>query len=175
MPGLLKMTDTRSYVTDQGRDFSCLAFDIRHLLALIPEDGPRLAWSVFPMGMGTEITWDADGFQGEDAEEFCWQVDESATGMVMAWQELVALAAAVHQTVWGTYVGCQSEAAFDGLAKLHGDDWMYLHQAISAYYEAVELAFQAVDSSFWLAYTRDDAVLQRISDGFQSVKTLRQW
>jgi hypothetical protein len=46
-----------------------LAFDLHDLVALIPSEGERLTWCVFPMGESLEVS--GDGFPyGLTAEEF---------------------------------------------------------------------------------------------------------
>lgn len=174
MPGLLKITDKRVSTGANGKQFSMLAFDIGDLLALIPTEGLPLTWSVFPTGEGTEITGDFSPI-GMTSVEFCSQVDEAEEGVMLSWEEMGEIAALIQQTIWGTYIGCKDAATFEGLITLYQDQWLYVDDATPAYYDAVEVAFQACDSSFWLVYARNDAVLQRIRTAFQSVETLRTW
>ena len=168
MPGLLKISDTK-----RGRG-SGLAFDISDLLGLISDEGPRLTWSIFPGGEGTFITGDFSGM-GMDAAEFWQKVDASETGIILPWSHLVAFAEAIQQTNDGTYIGCKDADTFTSLALLYLDEWCYVDRASPAYYEAVEIVFQAIDSSFWLVYSRNDTVVQHIRNAFHDVETLRAW
>jgi len=163
MPRLLKIRD----LTERG----VLAFDLRDLVALIPSEGERLAWCAFPMGEPMAITGDLSPV-GTTAEQFEQRVDATEAGVMLCWQELVALGGAIHQTIWGTFLGCEDPAALAGLGALFCDDWHYLDRATAALYQAVEIGLQAVDSSFWLVYAKDDAVLERIRRAFTEVEVI---
>ena len=147
MPGLLRVKDVLWQETDTiAGTLSRYSVNIRDLLALIPSEGPRLAWSVFPIGAATEITGD---FAPLDltAEDFCDQVDESDVGVFLSWNEMADVAAVINRTIWGTFIGCRDYNTFTGLISLYQDDWLYIHKAKPAFYNAVEIAFQVKPSA----------------------------
>jgi hypothetical protein len=118
--------------------------DLHHLVARIPSRGERLDWCAFPMGETMEITGDLTPL-GTTAVAFGRRVDAAPAGVPLSWKDLLALADAVDQTVWGTFLGCENSADFAGSAALFLDDYHYLDRAAPEFYETVEIAFQAVD------------------------------
>src|SRR5580658_9964942 len=104
MPGLLKINDLH----ERGY----LAFDIADLLAFVGEDGTEWAWRLFPMGEPTFITGENKPFGELEVWEFGCQVDASEDGIPLSWEQLRVFAAAVNQTIWGTYIACKDANSF---------------------------------------------------------------
>ena len=167
MPGILKIEDTNG--------LGYLSFDIANLLALVPEEGAKWSWRLFSIGEGTEITGGRLPFSDLTVGEFAYSVDASEEGISLSWEMLNTFAATVHQTIWGTYIACQYAAYFPLLKSLYQDDWGDIDDASEEYYQLVEVAFQAIDSSYWLVYSKNDDFLQRITQTFHDVKVLRKW
>jgi hypothetical protein len=148
-----------------------LAFDLHDLVALIPSEGERLTWCVFPMGESLEVS--GDGFPyGLTAEEFGRRVDASGSGVPLPWEGLLALALSIHQTIWGLFLGCQKAEVFTEIGAMFDDDWRYLDRASPAFYDAIDIAFQAVDSSFWLVSAKDPTVRERIRNAFRDEEVI---
>jgi hypothetical protein len=166
MPGLIKISD----LSERG----ALAFDIRNLLELVREEGEKLDWTMFPTDEGTDITCDLSSF-GMIYGELLSRIDESGAGMSVSWDELTALAACIHQTIWGTYIGSKNAANNSIWSKSVEDVGLSLDSAPQQFYELTEIAFQAIDSSFWLVYARDWQVLQRIQNAFRDTISLKIW
>ena len=175
MPRIVKIEDMEMGTDYKGRAFRCLGFDIRDLLKVVPAEGQKLTWSIFPMGREpTEVTGDLSSV-GLSVEQLEKQIESSPTGMVMTSERLLVIAEAIQQTIWGLYIGCRDAADFEQIAALPPEERQFLDTACSAFYERVEIGFQAIDSSFWLAYARDDAVIERISAAFSVVTVVASW
>jgi hypothetical protein len=55
---------------------------------------------------------------------------------------------------------------------MFADDSRYVDRAAPRFYTGVEVAIQAVDSSYWLLYVRDDVVRERIRAMFEDVEEI---
>jgi len=54
------------------------------------------------------------------------------------------------------HIHCGSaETPWPGVTDMFSDDSRYIDRALPTFYETVELAIQAVDSSYWLVFVRD--------------------
>ena len=148
-----------------------LAFDLSELLPLVEDVGPSLSWRVFPMGASTELH-SYDGAISASVVELANKVDNSQDGVDISWSDLLALSNIVDQTDWGTFIACRSSSQFSGLSAHFAADWMYVDRALPAFYANVEVAFQAVDSSFWLVYLTSEDVLRRARNRFQHVEQI---
>jgi hypothetical protein len=85
------------------------------------------------------------------------EVEASATGVQMRFDELVRLAAGLQQVVDGLFVGCATAAEFPGRTD---PDAVILERAV--------MTVAAVDSSFWLV-SGPEEVLDRLSARFERV------
>ena len=126
------------------------------------------------MGEATEIFGAEVPFLKKTVWELGGQVDET-DGILLTWEQISIFAKAVHQTIWGTYIACTEETSFSSLKTLYSDDWDYVDRAIEEYYRLTEVVFQAVDGCYWLVYSKDDAILNRILSAFNDVEILRTW
>ena len=162
MPMVLKISD------NDGR--GVLAFDLKHLLPLVATVGADLSWHVIPAG---EMTWLLGELKSLKAiKEFTSKVEDSDIGVQLTWQDLGALADSINQCIWATFVGVLPETPWPGVADMFSDDCRYVDRATSSFYDSVEIAFQAVDSSYWLAYLQDADVRERIRALFDHVKVI---
>lgn len=125
------------------------------------------------MGETMEITGDLSPL-GTTAVEFGQQVDAAEAGVAFDWDDLNVLAGAIHQTIWGTFLGCKSSIDFAELGALFLDPYRYLDRTAPEFYHKVEIGFQAVDCSFWLVHANDNAVLERIGSAFKDVEVITQ-
>jgi hypothetical protein len=148
-----------------------LGFDLRDLLDLVADEGPCLHWAAVPMGESTFITGNG-GPRDEEAFGLAERVDDSGVCIPLDWHDLVDLSNSILQTIWGTFVGVRNEADLADVPNLFLDRWHYVDRANARFYETVDLAFQAVDSSFWLVWARDDTVRERIRGAFEDVETI---
>jgi len=163
MCSVLKISD------DDGR--GVLAFDLKHLLPLVANVGADLAWHVIPAG---EMTWFLGELKSLKAiKELTDKVEDSEIGVKLTWQELDALAASINQCIWATFVGVRPETPWTGVAKMFANDGRYIDRAAPIFYETVEIAIQAVDCSYWLAYVRDAEVRERIRAAFDDVEVIQ--
>ncbi|MES2459791.1 MAG: hypothetical protein V4671_04350 [Armatimonadota bacterium] len=143
--------------------------ELHNLTSLIQSEGKRLAWRAFPMGETMEIVGDLSPL-GTTAVEFGQQVDASDAGVALDWDSLNVLAEAIHQTIWGTFLGCKSNNSFAGLGAMFLDHYRYLDRATPEFYQTIDIGFQAVDSSFWLVYAKNEAVMECIGSAFEEVE-----
>src|SRR4051794_23195342 len=121
------------------KDGRCLAFDIDDLLTFVAEVGAQWSWGLIPIGEGTEIIGERKPFGDKTVLELSGEVDASKDGILMSWEQLLVFAAAVDQTIWGTYVACRDPNSFPKLKSLYLDGWAYVDRASAEYYEVVEV------------------------------------
>jgi len=162
VPKVLKISDY------DGR--GVLAFDLKHLLPLIATVGTDLSWYVIP---AAEMTWLLGDLKSlTPIKELTDKVEDSEIGVQLTWQELCALADSINQCIWATFVGMLLETPWPGVADMFADDGRYIDRAAPRFYETTEIAFQAVDSSYWLVYIRDDQVRERSRAAFDDVEVI---
>ena len=124
------------------------------LEALEPE-GQHLVWSMLDL----EGTADPSrlGMNMLDLEQ---QVAKSPNGLILEWKDLKQLAKRLDQIIEGTIVGCRNP---DVLTQIN------LQSDLRS---ACDIVIQAIDSSLWKIYSRDDGILQRLKLSFREVKTV---
>jgi hypothetical protein len=159
MPTIFRISDA----SERGY----LSFDLRDLVALVEPEAAHLCWHAIPMGEQTWIMVDETASQ--TMLDLPARVDASPNGVELSWPEMQELAASTHQTIWGTFIGIQPKTPLPSIAEMFPDKWHYFNQAMSVFFDVVEIAIQAVDSSFWHLYARDDKVMERIRAAFADV------
>jgi hypothetical protein len=163
MPTVLKISDL------DGR--GVLAFDLRHLLALLPAEGAAtLHWRVIPSKRTTFLLGKLTALKPVQA--FAEEVDSSAEGVTLSWSELLELAESIHQSVRVTVIGIRADGELPSPSALFLDKRRTIDRATAAFYDAVEVAFEAMDSAYWLVYVQDDAVRERIRAAFDEVEVI---
>jgi hypothetical protein len=162
MPTILKLSDL------DGR--GVLAFDLRHLLPLVEGVASDLVWRVLPAAETTWLLGTASAVI--PVQQFSIRVDDSKDGVDLSWIELQDLAESIHQTVCCTFIAARLGTALPDLANMFLDEWRYVDRAAVSFYEAIEIAFQAVDSSFWLVYIRKGDLRERIREAFEDVESI---
>jgi hypothetical protein len=155
-----------------GRESRVLAFDLRDLLPLVALEGPSLHWAAIPIGNESTFITGNEGPRAEEAFALGELVDASEEGVPLAWEDLADLSGSVLQTVWGTFVGVRDPTVFAEIPRLFNGDWRYLDRGTERLYDSVEIAFQAVDSSFWLVWVKDESLRAPIRGAFSSVETI---
>jgi hypothetical protein len=135
------------------------AFDLKDVLCLLPPAAHMLTWRILDMSDGRG---DAEKFA---KLETCWpeinrKAQETADGMLVDWDTLVAYADAMLQIVDGLFVGCSKSDCLADLTEGYSDGDLYAR---------VDIAIEAVDSSFWLVYARDETFLAGIETRFHDV------
>lgn len=133
-----------------------LAVELTHILEVLVPEGCQLLWAILDL----EATGDlGDGKNMLDLEQ---EVEQSPTGLLMSWDELVSLACAFFQVINTVIVGCKDATA---VPKLHPEENLYTSN---------DIVLEAIDSSLWRVYARDDKVLRRLQRAFRDVKLLEQ-
>lgn len=140
-------------------------FDLAGLLALISEEGPKLHWRVAANCEGMEIFFEG-GARGRSEEVvFSNAVESARNGLVVSWDELVDLGTRTRQTIWGAYFGF-AEPEEPDLPMLLNGEWMTFQEGTPEFFARVTIALQAVDSSFWMIYARNEEVRARLEAAF---------
>lgn len=139
--------------------------DLRDFLRVLGHDGEPLVWRLFPCGGETSYTLDGTSSWAEPWE-LENRIETSACGVPISWESLQSFAEALHQTIWGTFLACSCERAFDGLERLFSTAGMYIDEASPEFYERVSVAMQVVDSSHWLVYVQDERLRSRFRSAF---------
>lgn len=124
-----------------------LAPDLRDLLPLLQPEGPGLVWAVLYL--------EAFGY----VQPMYSRVEESPDGVIVTWAELCEFAAKEFQTIWGEFVGCRDRASIPE-PRADGADL----------YGPCEFVLEAIDSSYWTVYAKDDAILDRFRAAFRDVR-----
>jgi hypothetical protein len=160
---LLKISDN---------DDGWLIFDLRDLVRLIPDLGPRLSWGALSVSNGGFDVAPTVAAQDEDLMDFARQVEDAEAAIPLTWNEVVRRSEQTHQTNWGTYLGHPPDRPLPPLEDLFTDSACYLDRTTATFTEEIELAFQAVDSTYWLVYAKDPAVRRRFKAAFRSVEPI---
>ena len=144
MPGMIEIRDKDT----QG----VLVVELSDLLELLAAEGPLLAWAILDLY--------ATGDLGDDRSmlDLERQIAESPTGLRLSWDELGALASAFTQVIDGVFVGCRDAAS---IPPLHSKAELYAR---------CEIVLEAVDSTLWAVYARDDRVLRRLRGAFHDIQ-----
>jgi hypothetical protein len=131
-----------------------LAVELSTLLDFLAAEGPLLTWAILDLY--------ATGDLGDDRSmlDLERQVAESPTGLLLSWDELGVLASAFTQVIDGVFVGCRNAAS---IPPLHPKAELYAR---------CEIVLEAVDSTLWAVYARDDRVLQRLQAAFHDVQAV---
>jgi hypothetical protein len=168
MPGLIRV--------GANHESNSLEFDIAELVALVGEAGVRWLWNV---NLEWAILMDEQESQPHPliVRKVFDQTKTTKKSVTMSWEEMRALAASIRQTIWGDYIACEKAEYFTRLSALYlnDDGYNYIDRVHENFYTLTEIVFQAVDSSFWLIYVKDDTLLERIATAFQNVETLKRW
>ena len=129
--------------------------ELRDLLPFFEAEGQKLIWSIIDLEAIGDLSSIGKTMLGLEQE-----VKQSPHGLFLEWSELKALAEKFEQIMDLTLVGCQSQEYICPLipkGDLRG---------------SCEIVIEAIDSSLWSVYARDEEVIQRLTAAFQEVKTL---
>lgn len=132
-----------------------LAVGLIDLLNLIKADGQQLIWAIFDL----EAVGNIRGKGMLDLEK---EIMRSHKGLIFNWDGLVTLARSCDQIIDATVVGCRDIAAIPELKPGSESD----------IYTPSEFVLEAVDSSLWCVYAKDDKVLRRLQKEFHVVEVL---
>lgn len=129
-----------------------LAFDLRDILVQLPNAAWTLEWSVLEL----------DALPAAGCELRVSSVSEtvaaSQRGVTLKWSELESLANSVLQIIDGKFAAYRP-----------GSD---LPVKGANVYEDSEYVIEAVDSTYWRVFSRDDAALGRLRKHFKEIRTL---
>lgn len=137
-----------------------LAFDLTDLLMLVAPEGQHLTWSI--LDLWATVREPKPLPEGKDYLDLEAEIARSPKGLIVEWNQLIALAEAFLQVIDGVFVGCTSVDLIPPRTnRLTVED-----------YAACELVLEALDSTLWTVYARDDAVVHRIRSVFRDVRVV---
>lgn len=140
-------------IKDEDHGYGCLEVELMDILRLLEQEGQDLTWSILEL----EATGDADKL-GKNMLDIEQEVDCSPQGLIVSWRELVRLANAFHQVINAVIVGSKRTAL------------LTRSTTMSDLYISSELIVEAIDSSIWSVYAKEDVVLQRLQAAFRDVE-----
>lgn len=132
-----------------------LAVKLIDLLNLIKSDGKQLIWAILDL----EAIGNIGGKGMLDLEK---EIMRSSKGLILNWDGLVTLARSCDQMINATVIGCRDIAAIPELKPGSESD----------IYTPSEFVLEAIDSSLWCIYAKDDKVLHRLQKEFHAVEVL---
>lgn len=148
MSGMVEIKDQ----DEQG----ILAVGLIDLLSLIKPNGQQLIWAILDLKA-------AGGVRGKGMLALEKEIKQSPKGLTFNWDGLVTVARSCDQIINATIVGCRDIAAIPEL-KLGSE---------SDTYTPSEFVLEAIDSSLWCVYAKDDKVLHRLQKEFHAVEGLK--
>jgi hypothetical protein len=129
-----------------------LAVALIDLLDLLKREGHQLTWSILEL----EATGDPNRLP-RDMLDLEQEVEQSPNGVIMSWEELVILATAFCEVLNAVIVGCKDATLIPHL------------QPNADLYTPCEIVLEAIDSTLWRVYARDDQIIQRLQTTFRNV------
>ena len=127
--------------------------DLPEILTVLEPEAQNLAWSILDL----EATGDP-GALGTTIFELEQRVANAPHGLILDWKDLNKITGALDQIIEGTIVGCQDP---ERLTQIN------LQSDLRA---SCDLVIEAIDSSLWKIFSRDDGVLQKLKSAFRDVK-----
>jgi hypothetical protein len=131
-----------------------LAVELIDILDLLAPEGCQLTWAILDL----EATGDPE--KGKNMLDLEQEIERSSTGLLISWDALISLARSLFQVINAVIVGCKDVAS---IPKLQPGEPLYV---------STELVLEAIDSSLWRVYARDDKVLRRLQEAFHEVYIL---
>jgi hypothetical protein len=128
---------------------------LAEILAVLEPEGPNLNWSILDL----EGTGDPSRL-GTNMLDLEQRVANAPNGLILEWKDLKQLAGALDQIIEGTIVGCRNPEV---LTQIH------LQSDLPS---TCDIVIEAIDSSLWKVYSRDDRILQRLKSAFRDVKSV---
>lgn len=129
-----------------------LTVDLKSILQPLSPEADELTWSILDLEATGELV------NGKNMLDLEQEIRSSPNGLIISWNDLLALANSLDQVINATIVACKDPTAIPGLGLLE-----YLC-------ETCEIVLQAIDSSLWCVYARDDAVIDRFATAFHDVQ-----
>ncbi len=151
MTGVVEIRDTTQESPSGPR---MLAVTLADLLECIAPVGRGLTWTILDLEAVGELSGKRNML---DLEE---QIQASPHGLVVSWSELLTLAQELHQVINCVLAGMKAPSATAQIRR--GTDTC----AIS------DLVLEAIDSSLWSVFARDDRVLERLQRRFHDINFL---
>jgi hypothetical protein len=147
MSGMVEIKDQ----DEQG----IVAVELIDLLNLIKSDGRQLIWAILDLEAVGNI-------RGKGMLDLEAEIMRSPKGLILNWDGLVTLARSCNQVVNATVIGCRDIAAMPELKPGSESD----------IYTPSEFVLEAIDSSLWCVYAKDDKVLRQLQKEFHAVEVL---
>ncbi len=128
-----------------------LTVELAHILDSLEPEGHHLSWTILDL----EATGDlGDGKNMLDLEQ---EIQQSPQGLHLSWDQLISFSRCFFQVINAVIVGGKDSTTVPILQP--GGDL----------YQGSEIVVEAIDSSLWRIYARDEEVLQRFQRTFRDV------
>jgi len=129
-----------------------LAVELTHILDLLSPEGHNFSWVILDLEATGNL---GDGKNILDLEQ---EIQQSPKGLLVSWDKLISLSRCFFQVINAVIVGCKDSTSVPRLQP--GED----------FYKSSEIVLEAIDSSLWRIYVRDDGVLKRFQKTFRDVE-----
>lgn len=128
--------------------------DLPDILAALEPEGQNLRWSILDLEARGDLSR-----LGTTMQNLEQQIENAPNGLILEWKDLKQLAGEFDQIINGTLAGCRNPEV---LNQINIEDLQ----------SACDIVIQAIDSSLWSVYSRDDGILQKLRSAFREVKTV---
>ncbi len=128
---------------------------LHDILVALEAEGQNLRWSILDLEAVGDLS--RSGTTTLDLEQ---QVKRAPNGLILEWKDLKQLAWALDQVIEGTLAGCGTPDALNKIT---------LQSDLKA---TCDIVIEAIDSTLWRVYSRDDGILQKLKAAFRNVKTV---
>ena len=144
MAGVVEIRDTRQESPDGPQ---ILAITLADLLKCIAPEGSKLTWTILDLEAAGELS---DGRNMLDLED---QIEALPNGLIVSWEALLDLTQALHQVTNCLLAGVRDPIVLAQIGR--GRSLIGI----------CDLVLEAIDSSLWSIYARDDRVLTLLRHG----------
>jgi hypothetical protein len=144
MAGIVEIRDTRQ---ESPNGPQILAVTLTDLLKCIAPEGRKLTWTILDLEAVGELS---DGRNMLDLED---QIEALPNGLIVSWEALLDLAQSLHQVTNCLLAGVRDPSAVAQIRRERSP------------VGASDLVLEAIDSSLWSVYARDDRVLTLLRHG----------
>ena len=151
MPDLLQINDAEDHI---------LSFDLIDILEALDGESPGFTWAIHELWAESAEGSLLDLGPGRNVLRFEEELKASPIGVVMDWQQLVALARSARQVIDAIIVATRDIGSLP--------EWV----SVEDLYKTCEIVIEACDSSYWLVYARNDLLINKLETAFKDVKRL---
>jgi hypothetical protein len=131
-----------------------LSIELSDILNILVPEGAGLTWAILDL----EATVKPE--TGRNVLALEQQIQESTSGIILTWDDLVSLSREFLQVINTIIVGCRDAADIAPL------------QSVTDLYSSSEIVVEMIDSSAWRIYARDAATMRKLRGSFRNVEDI---